>query len=364
LKALAPRNKRVPDLQEWKRSDAEHKFQLTKLQTSILRGEEVCELLPLETHLEDLTISSNKSLFGVLPRCQSIRSLDLGWIETNEQIASLCEALLLAPFIHSLILETDNLDLSSLPLSSLKSFTLTSNSLFESVSQALTKSKPKSLTTLELHQLEGTFDPLARVLLEIPSLTSLTISEAFSQKLAQRDILPVVQVLHRLPLVSLGLELMNFTDESIECLLSFLSRSAVQDLRLGTLSPKQLQMVADAVPELSCLHSLEYRTFDFDRCEHESSHLALFSALTRSSSIRSLKLYYSSFRRAALEVCLNKIPETQLTGLYLCGAKIYTDGFDSSYKQLDRQSWEHLIDWKTRYPQNKDRFCHISLVNY
>jgi hypothetical protein len=281
--------------------------------------------------------------------------LEIDTIDSNTKISSLCEALLLAPFVHSLSLDVDRpLDLSSLPLSALKSFKLrSSTSTIESVSQALTKSKPKLLTSLELSGLSGSFEPLADALLECPSLTSLTISEFPS---SGRDILPVVQVLHRLPLVKLTLELYGYTDESIECLLS---RSAVQDLTLGTLSPKQLQMVVDALPSLSCLQSLEFDTREFPLCQHESSHLALFSALTR-SSLRSLTLRWSFFRHSVFGACLDKIPETQLTRFCLSSATVYADGFDPAIHDryiYDKVDHHKLLSWNTCFPLIKDRFC-------
>jgi hypothetical protein len=280
---------------------------------------------------------------------------------SNEELGSLSEALLLAPFVQSLTLETNEQNFSSLPLSALRSFKLTSeSSTVESVSKALTKSKPKSLTHLELDQLTGSFETLAGTLVECPSLTNLIISELNS---SNRDILPVVQVLHRLPLVKLTLDLYNFTDESMECLLSFLSQSAVQDLKLGRPSPKQLQLVADALPSLSCLQSLEFDTFDYYLCEHESSHLALFSVLPR-SSLRSLTLSWCSFRLAVFDACLDKIPETQLTRFQLKNRKVYAEGFDptihdANYKRVDPRNLK--IDWTIRFPQTKDRFCHIHL---
>jgi hypothetical protein len=350
-----------PWLQEWKRSNSEHKFRLTKLRLSYAPSEKACQLIPLETHLEQLNVSPNKSLVDVLPRCRSIRFLDLDELDTDEQIASLSKALLLAPFIHSLTVGVSSLlDLSSLPLSTLKSFKLTAcNSTLASVSKALTTSKPKSLTSLELLQLKGSFEPLADALLECPSLTNLNIFELHS---LGRDILSVVQKLRHLPLVKLSLELYSFTDESIECLLSFLSRSAVQDLILGTLSPKQLQLVADALPSLSCLQSLECDTFEFNLCQHESAHLALFSALTR-SSLRSLAVRWSSFRLPVLEACLDKIPETQLTQFHLPYPKVYAEDFDpaihdENYKQVELGD---PIDWNTRFPKFKDRFCLVTL---
>jgi hypothetical protein len=286
--------------------------------------------------------------------------LEINYIDSNEQIASLSEALLLAPFIHSLTVGVSSpLDLSSFPLSALKSFKLISNSsTFESVSEALTTSKPKSLTTLELLQLNGSFAPLASALLECPSLTNLTVSECHC---SGRDFLPVVQMLHRLPLVKLSLALYSYTDESIEALLSFLSHSSVQDLKLGILSPKQLQLVADALPSLSCLQSLEFDTRRFSLCEHESSHLALFSALTR-SSLRSLVVRFASFRRATFEACSNKIPETQLTQCYLSSAIIYADGFDPAIHDIyyDKVDYCNILDWNIRFPLIKDKFCCMS----
>jgi hypothetical protein len=227
------------------------------------------------------------------------------------------------------------------------------NSSAESVAEALTKSKPKSLTNLELRELKGSFIPLASVLLDCPSLTTLSISTS------DQDVLSVIQMLHRLPLAKLTLDLSKFSDESLECLLSFLSRSAVQDLRLGTLSPEQLQLVVDALPSLSCLQSLEFDTFGFRLCQHDSSHLALFSALAR-TSLRYLAVRFGSFRRSVLETCLDKISETQLTRVLL-ETVVYAEDFDATihdetYKKVD---YRKLLDWNIRFPQIKDRFCLI-----
>jgi hypothetical protein len=300
----------------------------------------------------------SQPLLGVLPFCRSIRSLDIDSINSQEQIDLLSEVLLLAPFIHSLSLDVycPHLKLASLPLSTLRSFKLTSESSLTDFSLALTKSKPKSLTYLELDGLDASFEPLALALLECPSLINLIIFEfRYSD---QRDVLPVLQMLHRLPLAQLTLKLLKFTDESIECLLSFLSGSAVQDLNLGTLSPKQLQLVADALPSLSCLQTFEFDTRNFARCEHESSHLALFSALT-SSSLRSLTLCFCFFRLAALDSCSDKIPKTQLTRLQLINPVVYAEGFDATIHDdnYERADFRALVDWNRRFPQIKDRFC-------
>jgi hypothetical protein len=182
--------------------------------------------------------------------------------------------------------------------------------------------------------------------------------------------LPVVQALSRLPLTTLSLWLSWHTDEEIECLSTFLPLSSLQDLKLGTLTPKQLQLVVDALPSSSYLTSLEFDTRSFNLCQHESSHLALFSALTRArprSSLRSLTVGNGSFRLSVLQTCLNKIPETQLTRLKLDAPIVYCDidGFDptiamhdENYKRVDQ--WHDLgdlLDWDTRFPQIKDKFC-------
>jgi hypothetical protein len=176
-----------------------------------------------------------------------------------------------------------------------------------------------------------------------------------------RDVLPLVQVLHRLSLTKLKLGLLAFSDKSIECLLHL---TALQDLKLGTLSPKQLQLVADALPALSSLQSLTFDTWNFTRCQHESAHLALFSALS-SSSLRSLTHLKSSFRLATLEACLNKIPATQLTYLRLDGV-VYADGFDETihneYNYPTVGSQRLQLDWSLRFPDEaKDRFCIMNL---
>jgi hypothetical protein len=357
MKAFCLQHKRASELQEWKRSGSERPFQLTKFSCSVVPDDKLCKSLLLEVHLENATSHFSQPLLGVLPRCRSIRSLGFTCVDTNKQVASLSEALLQSPFIHSLSLITSNsqLDFSSLPLSTLKSFYLAaSNVAFESVSKALTKSKPNSLTNLELYELTGSFEPLARALLNCPSLTNLTITE--ESETTYRQILPVIQVLHHLPLTKLTLKLKEFEDEEMEALLAFLSRSAVQDLSLGTLFVDQLQLVADALPSLSCLQSFSFDTVGFAPCQHDSSHLALFSALS-SSSLRSLTIRSCSFRLATLEACLDKIPKSQLTYLFLGRPFVFTEGSDGTDDTLDRQSLKKLLDWDTRFPKIKDRFC-------
>jgi hypothetical protein len=233
----------------------------------------------------------------------------------------------------------------------------------EAISEALVRSNPNSLKHLQLENLRGSFDPLSQALLSCPSLTSLNITERTEDD-RPRNLLPVVQVLHRLPLVDLALHLNRLTDESIECLLSFLSHSAVQDLALGTITPTQLQLFADALPSLPSLQSLDFETFDFHRLEHESSFLSFFSALPK-SSLRSLTLYWTYFRNATLKTCLNKIPESQLTSLRFLGVVyIYADGFDPAIhdrnsKMLDEKVF---LEWNVRFPKIKDRFCLITTL--
>jgi hypothetical protein len=128
----------------------------------------------------------------------------------------------------------------------------------------------------------------------------------------------------------------------------------------GKLSPNQLQLVADALPSLSSLQSLTFDTDDFTRYEHESAHLALFSALA-SSSLRSLAHWSCSFRKATLEACLNKIPNTQLTQFTLEG-RVYPDGFDPSLSYPKVKSEDMRLDWHLRFPEAKDRFCLLDIT--
>jgi hypothetical protein len=357
LKALSPQYRIL--LQEWRRTDPDHQFQLTKLWSPVSVPDQVWKLLPLETHLEELAAAFSQTLLDVFPRCRSIRSLDIS-TESNEQMASLSKALLLAPFIDSLSLAVDSFacqNLSSLPITPLKSFKLISDYSFREFSNVLTNSKPKSLTTLELSELNASLDPLGLALIECPSLHNLTIAESTS---GRRDLVPALRALQRLPIVRLTLEIFEKSDESISCLLS--SVSAVQDLKLGSLSPKQLQLVVDALPSLPRLQSLDFDTARFHLCEHDSASLALFSALTR-SSLRSLTLRWASFRFASFKACVDKIPETQLTRFRLVAPVVYADGFDPkkhgrNYKYHDL---EGLIAWERLFPRIKDRFCFMTL---
>jgi hypothetical protein len=330
-------------LQEWKRCDSESPFYLTKLSIS---GRQSYESLSSEVDLEDLKVPLNTALLDVLPRCKSLRSLHLTRVSSDEQILSLSEALLLAPFLHSLSLEGTGRDLvlSSLPLGALHSARFSGSFTLASVSEVITTSKPKSLTSLELGFFTGSVEPLTRALLACPSLTRLILANSGTD-----DILPVVQILNRLPLVELTLELTKYSDESIECLLSFLSQSAVQDLKLGTLSPNQHQLLADALPSISSLQTLQLDTQGFGPSQHDSSHLALFSAL-RSSSLRSLTLRSCSFYLATFDSCLNKIPGTRLTEVILEGLRVH----DTRQRMnLDKI----VLEWNSRFPRIKDRFC-------
>jgi hypothetical protein len=360
-----------PLLQEWQRSNGKNKFSLTKFASSyVLNDKELCELLLLETHLEELNMPVSKKLLSRLSCLSSIRALKLAGL-SNDLVESLSKLLPQAPFIRSLSLSLEGChvidNLSVLPLSTLTSFKASFSSV-NAVSAALIKSKPKSLTSLELtHVMELTsasFEVLAGALLDCPSLTRLTISEDFT---SEANILPVVQVLSRLPLSSLTLNLYKFTDASIECLLSFLPQSAVQDLSLGTLSPKQEQLLADSLPSFSSLQSLMVNL-----CEHASSHLALFSALP-SSPLRSLTLHTDSFRQQTLVACLNKIPDTQLTYAFVKYSNLYPPSFDPNRddprkfgtqiglkRRTVLEEYNEFPEFRSRFPLIEDRFCFLN----
>jgi hypothetical protein len=336
------------DLQEWKRT-GEDKFHLTKLRTSDkIDG----KLILSEPHLQELDIPFFADLELPTDRLAPLRIT----IRAEDQSQRPSEIRLLVPFVHSLILDLDSSDLSCLALSHLQSIKVY-HSTVESVSKALSQSKPKLLTSLELYNLTGQFDSLPLALLECPALTSLVIIE---NDFHEHDVLPLAQTLHRLPLTKLTVDLFTFSDEAIECLLSL---TALQDLILGTLSPKQLQLVADALPSLSSLQSLTFDTHNYSRCQHESAHLSLFSALS-SSRLRLLSLSHCYFRIATLEACLDKIPTTQLTQFRL-SAVAYADGFDpslhnGSYPRV--KSADLQLDWHLRFPEAKDRFCIMNIM--
>jgi hypothetical protein len=217
------------------------------------------------------------------------------------------------------------------------------------------------LTHLSLSGVAESFDSLALALLECPSLTDLNISNITTQE-REGDIWPVVQILHRLPLVKLTLVPRGFSDESIECVLSFLSQSSVQDLGLGPLTPHQLQLVVDALPSLPLLVNLRVGTSGFPRCEHEFSYLSLFSSLTK-SPLRYLNITSGSFRIETLEKCLNNIPNTQLTKLRLVVPVVFAEGFDPNIhnpRTYKKVTWQKLTGkWSVRFPNNKDRFCFL-----
>jgi hypothetical protein len=356
---ILSRQKWLPNLQEWRRVDSENQFRLVKIQRINRSDDQLWEEATAETHLEEIDAPFSQSLARALPRCRSVRSWTMDLPTRQEAITAISEALLRAPFVHSFAFGVDGtLDLSSLPLGSLKSLTLESVSLaVNSLSEALTKSKPKSLTYLEIFGASSGFASLARALLECPALTSFVVSVSTNGP----DFLPVVQMLHRLPLVKLALNMRAYPDNLFESLMSFLSQSALQSLTLGKLNPKQHQLLADALPSLSFLQCLRFDTGGFDLCQHESAHLAFFSAL-KSSSLRSLTIAFSYFRVAALEACLNKIPDTRLTELWLITPTVYADGFDPfdpSYKQLTQKEIIAILNWNKRFPQIQDRFCLI-----
>jgi hypothetical protein len=329
MKALYLGNKRLlPELQEWQRSDGESKFSLTKFVPSEAPDDEqIWEQLPLETQIQELDVPFSPTLVEVLPSCPSIRKLNISAVLSTHNVEAISAALLQAPFIRSLALSSyRELNLSSLPLSTLTSVSISAD-VPELVAEALIRSKPKFLTDLQLSDVDwgdvssSDYDVFARSLLECPSLTHLKLPSYAG------DILPVIENLHRFPLSKLTLALYEFKTESIVRLTSFLSQSTVQDLTLGTLSPKQEQLLADVLPSLSCLKVLEFNTFGYDLCEHESSHLALFSALT-SSPLRSFALDNCSFRQKTLVTCLHMLSDTQLTYASVRYAFLYVDSFD------------------------------------
>jgi hypothetical protein len=363
LKAWIQATSDVPWFQEWKRSDDDGQFHLAKLllHRHVSFENPVWKSLPLESHLCEIDLSADTSL-RALRHCPSLRTLGLNRVEDVSVIAEVLEK---PSSISSLRLDVDSekladgsfIDLSPLRLSSLKSFTLSTpeQCTIESLAQVLTKSKPKSLTNLALDDLHGGLEPLADALLECPALANLSLTST-------RDVLPVVQILYRLPLTTLNLHSSEFSDESIECLSSYLSQSAVQDLNLGVLSPKQLQLVADVLPSLPSLQSFWVKMCGFDLCQHESAHLALFSALAR-SSLCSLTLSSSYFRLGTLMVCLDKIPESQLTRCHFADLVVYTDNFDATLATNNNARVDPRtipFDWSVRFPQIKDRFCLVA----
>jgi hypothetical protein len=358
-------------LQEWKRNDSEKKFCLTTLSFDrLVKSATVYEALPLETQLETLIMPVDNALSRVLPRCSSIRSLSILGLTSKNEVTSLSSALSQSPSIRSLhLLASDplaNLDLSLLPLSSLNSFQMVYGSTLKFVSTALTKhnGKPNSLTSLELRNLSGNFEPLADALLECSALSRLTLVER-RPNADSRAIFSVVQVLHRLPLTSLTLLLPSYTDQSIECLVSFLPQSSVQDLRLGTLSPKQVLLLAATLPSLSSLHCLEFNTRNYDSCQHSAAHLALFSALS-SSSLCSLQISSTFFRLSTLDACLNKLPSSSkfLTQLSLDDCTIFSDRTLTDrdpFEKVDLIGNPIVFDWCARFPHLTDRFCMVTI---
>jgi hypothetical protein len=385
VKALSQGMSYQPELQEWQRRDGESKFSLTKFKVGWLPDDSrILELLALETNLQELDAPFDLSLVSVLPRCSSIRilTLEMGRFSISAVDSLVDSFYVVLPLlsIRSLtLINVSDLDLSFLDLSRLTSFK-TIGFRSDSVADALTKSKPKSLTNLDI---VGTSrcEMLAPGLLECPSLTRLVLSDTF----ADADTLPVIQMLHRLPLSQLTLDVDKFTDESIECLLSFLPQLTVQNLTLGTLSPKQEQLLADALPTLPSLTSLEFNTQGYVLCEHDSSHLALFSALA-SSPLRSLTLNDCSFRKGIFASCLDKIPDTRLTRVSVPYISLFFDSFDperhgpAQYRldpdsdsstlpapirteriAIDHVSRSYVLNWSYCFVGIEDRFCCIDI---
>jgi hypothetical protein len=323
MKALSAQYSGGPWLQEWQRSDAEHKFHLTKIQRIPFNNrddesqDQEYEYLPDEPYLESVDVAASRALLQVLPRCCSLRSLRLSLL-LSMSAEGISNALHQAPSIRSLSLMSNDIDgASSLPLSMLQSFRICGSS-FSDVTEALTRSKPKSLASLEL-ELSGDCTSISSALLECPNLTQLVLSENTVFGRWREDIPPVLENLPQLPsLSSLAIERHEYSDESIECLLSFLPQSAVQDLTLGTLSPKQLQLVADVLPSLSSLLSLELNTEGFSRCQHESSHLPCFR-------LSQCLLFATSLFDSVLFVvlCLNRVwTRFRTLGSPTCGGKV------------------------------------------
>jgi hypothetical protein len=250
-------------------------------------------------------------------------------------------------------------DFSSLPLSTLRSLSLCGLDSRE-FAEVLTRSNLENLTSLRL-ELQEDCDSFASVLLACPNLTDL----ALDCNDLMSEILPVVKVLPQLSsLTSLAIEQHTRTDVSFRCLLSFLSRSSIQELRLGNLSPKQEQLLADALPSLPSLFSLEFNAADTSFCQlpfsrltlFSSAHLALFSALTV-CPLRRLTLRSG----AIFETCLDIIPDTQLTDLFLANTVVFADGFDPTKPSKNYKQVQSRIprDWTGRFPKIRDRFCLI-----
>jgi hypothetical protein len=113
---------------------------------------------------------------------------------------------------------------------------------------------------------------------------------------------------------------------------------------------------------LRSLRNLTLFFGDFDLCEHGSSHLALFSALT-SSSVRWLSLHSCSFHLSTLNACLNKIPDTQLT-FFSAKITVFSDDFEATvHSPNDKEVPLRYLPfvWSVRFPQHKDRFCVVDL---
>jgi hypothetical protein len=173
----------------------------------------------------------------------------------------------------------------------------------------------------------------------------------------------VIRSLHSFPLQKLALDVKELTDDAIECLLS---QSTLSDLHLRDLSPKQVQLFADALPSLSSLQCFAFYTAHYTRCDYESSFLSLFAALSL-SSLRSLHLLFSTFRAPALEACLAEVPSSKLTNLKLTCPQVLTEDCDvTTFDDCKPEDEKFLVDlktfpfdWSLRFPLLKDRYCAI-----
>jgi hypothetical protein len=120
--------------------------------------------------------------------------------------------------------------------------------------------------------------------------------------------------------------------------------------------------LADDLPSFSSLQSLDYDTRGYEVAQHDSSHLALFSALS-SSSLRFLIIRQCSFRATTLDACWKKVFESQLTYLQLANPFVFAEGSDPSilsYNNYEKLDLEDPDQRSMLFPQVNGRFCFVA----
>jgi hypothetical protein len=323
------------------------------------------ECLPKETLLSELVDDYSLALVRALPHCPAIQTLRLTMETfTQSDLDALSTALLQTPSLQSLSIQVREdggpLNFSNFPLSTLTSLEIKAScfDFLDSLSSALVASKPQSLTSLNLDTDSGSAEQLAEALRMCPSLTNLSIPDIDVTEVLVKEIL----CLPLLTSLSLSLPNERFTSSCF----SDLSKIALQHLKLGPLSPHQIQLLADALPAFLSLRTLEMGGACIKRCFQDSCLVSLFESFTH-SNVRCLTVECYTLTVGTLNACLNLIPNTQLTQFNLRISKVFVvdlkapekDTNEDGYKPVDLP--KSFFDWNSRFPKVVDRFC---VINY